>query len=156
MIAAIVESSGDAIIGQTLQGIITNWNTRAENLFGHTVPKIFGQLINSLIPPARQDEEVKILEREAVDEKYQNPYFYNWHAVKYGIYESSPSGRAMRTVFDRIECLSCNHDSRTKEEDGEWMRQYIDEPLQEKRNRLATLDPGGLKDVAHRCGHFIS
>jgi PAS domain S-box-containing protein len=62
-LAAIVESSSDAIIGKTLQGVITIWNKGAEKLFGYTATEIVGLPINTLIPPDRQDEEVEIFEK---------------------------------------------------------------------------------------------
>jgi PAS domain S-box-containing protein len=62
-LAAIMESSDDAIIGTTLQGIITSWNKGAERLFGYTGAEIIGLPVNTLIPPDRQGEEVEILER---------------------------------------------------------------------------------------------
>ncbi|MBO0722028.1 MAG: PAS domain S-box protein [Blastocatellia bacterium] len=62
-LAAIVESSDDAIIGTTLQGIITSWNKGAEKLFGYSEGEILGQPLTTLIPPERQGEEATILER---------------------------------------------------------------------------------------------
>jgi PAS domain S-box-containing protein len=62
-LAAIVESSDDAIVSKTLQGIITSWNTGAERLFGYTASEIIGQPITTLIPPDRQEEEVEILKK---------------------------------------------------------------------------------------------
>ncbi len=62
-LAAIVESSDDAIIGKNLQGIITNWNKGAERIFGYLAEEIIGQSIKVLIPPEYQSEEDMILER---------------------------------------------------------------------------------------------
>jgi len=62
-LAAIVASSNDAIIGKTLEGIITNWNDGARRIFGYTEEEVVGQPINILIPPDRPDEEPAIIER---------------------------------------------------------------------------------------------
>jgi PAS domain S-box-containing protein len=60
-LAAIVESSDDAIIGKDLRGIVTSWNAGAEREFGYAASEMIGQSIARLIPPERQQEEVKIL-----------------------------------------------------------------------------------------------
>ena len=62
-LAAIVESSGDAIIGKTLDGTITNWNAGAERLYGYKVNEVLGRSTKMLLPPDRPDEEDRILER---------------------------------------------------------------------------------------------
>ncbi len=62
-LAAIIESSDDAIISKTLKGIIQSWNTGAERIFGYTAAEAVGQSINMIIPPERRDEEPEILRR---------------------------------------------------------------------------------------------
>jgi PAS domain S-box-containing protein len=62
-LAAVVESSDDAIIGKDLNSTITTWNKAAERLFGYLANEVVGKSITILIPPGRLNEEVEILER---------------------------------------------------------------------------------------------
>jgi PAS domain S-box-containing protein len=62
-LAVIVESSDDAIIGKTLEGIITSWNDGARRVFGYTAEEMVGQPVSRLIPADRLDEEPDILAR---------------------------------------------------------------------------------------------
>lgn len=62
-LAAIVESSNDAIISKTLDGTITTWNPAAERIFGYSAEEVIGQPLLILFPPDREDEEREILAR---------------------------------------------------------------------------------------------
>ncbi len=62
-LAAIVESSNDAIVSKDLSGIINSWNKGAERIFGYTSEEIVGKPITTLIPGDRHAEETHILER---------------------------------------------------------------------------------------------
>ena len=61
--AAIVESSDDAIIAKTLDGVISAWNAAAERMFGYTEHEAIGQPITMIIPPGLHEEEYEILSR---------------------------------------------------------------------------------------------
>ncbi|BAY12276.1 PAS domain S-box protein [Calothrix sp. NIES-2098] len=62
-LAAIVESSEDAIISKTLDGLIVSWNRGAETLFGYTAKEAIGQPMVMLVPGDRINEEAQILEK---------------------------------------------------------------------------------------------
>jgi PAS domain S-box-containing protein len=62
-LAAIVESSDDAIVSKDLNGVITSWNKAAERIFGYRAEEVIGRPISVLIPPDRANEEPGILNR---------------------------------------------------------------------------------------------
>jgi PAS domain S-box-containing protein len=62
-LAAIIESTDDAVITKTLEGIITSWNRSAERTFGYTAAEMVGKSITLLMPPDHVNEEPAILER---------------------------------------------------------------------------------------------
>jgi PAS domain S-box-containing protein len=62
-LAAIVESSEDAIVSKDLNGFITTWNKGAEHIFGYSHEEAVGQHITFIIPPDRREEEREILAR---------------------------------------------------------------------------------------------
>jgi PAS domain S-box-containing protein len=70
-LASIVESSEDAIIGKTLEGIITSWNASAERLYGYSAEEALARPISMLVPPDRPDELPNILRRLKQGERIQ-------------------------------------------------------------------------------------
>lgn len=62
-LVSLVESSDDAIICKTLEGIVTAWNKAAENIYGYAAEEMLGRSISLLIPPDRPDELPRILAR---------------------------------------------------------------------------------------------
>ncbi len=62
-LAAIIETSDDAIISKSLDGVITSWNKSAERIFGYTAKEAVGKHITLIIPPDRQNEEPAIITR---------------------------------------------------------------------------------------------
>lgn len=63
LLASIVNSSDDAIVSKTLDGVIISWNAGAERLFGYTASEAVGQHISLIIPANRRNEETVIIER---------------------------------------------------------------------------------------------
>lgn len=68
-LAAIIESSDDAIVSKDLNGRIMTWNTAAERLFGYREDEVVGQSITLIIPPDRLNEEAEILSRIRAGER---------------------------------------------------------------------------------------
>jgi PAS domain S-box-containing protein len=70
-LAAIVESSEDAIVSKTLAGVVTSWNRAAERIFGYSAAEAVGQPIQLIIPPERRAEEDWILTRLRLGERIE-------------------------------------------------------------------------------------
>src|SRR5438093_7527617 len=71
-LAAIVESSDDAIIGETLDGIVTSCNRGAERIYGYTATEMIGKSLDLLVPPDREDEIPGILKRIGDGERIEH------------------------------------------------------------------------------------
>lgn len=72
LLATIVDSSGDAIINKSIQGIINSWNPGAERLFGHTAEEAIGKPVTMLIPPDLIQEEDMILSELIMGKALEN------------------------------------------------------------------------------------
>lgn len=69
-LAALVDSSEDAILGQTFEGVVTTWNAGAERLFGYSADEVVGQSIfSTIVPPERKDELLQVLRRTQQGER---------------------------------------------------------------------------------------
>lgn len=62
-LVSVVRSSGDAIISETFDGLVTDWNPGAETLYGYTSQEMTGHPLSRIIPPDRQEEKIRLLER---------------------------------------------------------------------------------------------
>ena len=71
-LAAIVESSDDAIVSKDLNGVILSWNGGAQRMFGYTEAEVLGRSITLIIPPELQDEQAQILRRLRAGEHIQH------------------------------------------------------------------------------------
>ncbi len=71
-LAAIVESSNDAIIGKNLSGIVTSWNAAAEKMFGYSAQEMVGRSITTIIPPELHADEDRILATIARGERIEH------------------------------------------------------------------------------------
>jgi PAS domain S-box-containing protein len=69
LLSSIIESSDDAIVSKTLDGVIQSWNAGAERLFGHTAAEAVGRHISLVIPPDRLPEEDVIIARLRAGER---------------------------------------------------------------------------------------
>jgi two-component system, LuxR family, sensor kinase FixL len=71
-LASIVTSSDDAIIGKTLDGIITDWNGGAEAIFGYSAAEAIGKPLSMLLSPGQEDDMARILERIKAGERVEH------------------------------------------------------------------------------------
>jgi PAS domain S-box-containing protein len=80
LLAAIVESSNDAIISKNLDGVITSWNTGAERLFGHTTEEALGKHMSLLACPGRESDMPHIVDRVKSGERTE--HYEAWRRTK--------------------------------------------------------------------------
>jgi len=62
-LGAIVESSHDAIIGKSLDGVITSWNLGAEKIYGYSAAEVVGKSMTMLIPPGQQEDFARLMDK---------------------------------------------------------------------------------------------
>jgi PAS domain S-box-containing protein len=72
LLAAIVESSDDAIIGKDLDGLIRSWNSGAERMYGYAAAEVIGRSVSLLVPPGRENDVPSLLARIRRGERIQH------------------------------------------------------------------------------------
>jgi PAS domain S-box-containing protein len=72
LLAPIIESNNDAIIGKTLEGTILTWNPGAEKQYGYPADEVIGKSVSIIVPPDKADELAEILKRIGRGERFEN------------------------------------------------------------------------------------
>ncbi len=72
LLAAIIQSSDDAILSKTLEGQVTSWNAGAEKMYGYTAEEAIGQHVSFIIPPELEDQLTKTLQRIQLGERIEH------------------------------------------------------------------------------------
>lgn len=133
--ATIVESSNDAIISKTLEGIVTSWNEAAETLFGYRAEDMIGQSIERIIPPERRTEARVI--RGALGQGQRVEPYETWrrhqdgHRIDVVMTES-----ALRNHENQIVGISVIFRDITDQKRAEQRRRTTEQSLAESEQRL--------------------
>ncbi len=109
-LAAIVETTSDAIIGQTLDGEVTSWNEGAENLYGYMAAEMVGQNISKIIPPERRHEISVITDKIRHGEKVSRIETERWGKDRNVIPVSLSLTPIFNAVREVVACASIAHD----------------------------------------------
>jgi PAS domain S-box-containing protein len=128
-LTAIVESSDDAIVSKTLDGIITSWNRGAERIFGYTADEAIGQHISLIIPDACKAEEDDVLARLRRGERVD--HFETMRRTKTGreipiSVTVSPIKDAQGTIVGASKVAHDLSDQRQSEELRAWLAAVVD------------------------------
>lgn len=137
-LAAIVESSEDAIISKTLDGIIRSWNTGAQRLFGYTPQEAIGQPITLVIPHDRRSEEQVIIDRLRRGERME--HFETVRVTKDGrLIDISLTVSPLRDSTGQVIGASKIARNITAQKQVELERRRLQEQVEVERARLAEV-----------------
>jgi PAS domain S-box-containing protein len=138
-LASIVESSDDAIVSKSLDGIVNSWNIGAERLFGYAAEEMIGKSITILIPQDRHNEEPAILERIKRGERVN--HYETIRLRKDGsLIDISLSVSPIKDVEGRIVGASKIARDNTEKKKAEKVQQLLLAELQHRvKNTLATV-----------------
>ncbi len=131
----MVESSDDAIVGETLDGIVTSWNAAAERIFGYTAAEMVGAPVSVLAAPGREDEMPRLLARIKAGERIE--HYETERRRKDG--RSVPISLSVSPIFDANGRLS-GATKISRDISNEWrMRRQIEEREGLLRSILDTI-----------------
>lgn len=138
-LAAIIESSDDAIVSKNLESIVTSWNAGAERLFGYKAEEIIGRPITILFPADREDEEGRILARIRRGERVE--HFESTRRRKDGsLIEVSLTISPIKDVQGRIVGASKIARDITRHKEAERLQRLLVHELNHRvKNILATV-----------------
>jgi PAS domain S-box-containing protein len=138
LLAAIVESSEDAIVSKTLDGTIRSWNGGAERLFGYAPHEAIGQPITLIVPPERQAEEREVLARLRRGERVE--HFETVRVTKDGRrLDISLTISPIRDAEGRVVGASKVARDVTERKRAEEERRRLQEEIEAGRERLAEV-----------------
>jgi PAS domain S-box-containing protein len=148
-LAAIVASSDDAIVGKTLDGVITSWNAGAARIFGYTADEMIGQHIQRIIPPELQSEEDDIL--AALRRGEHVDHFETVRVAKSGKrIDISATISPIRDKFGRLVGASKVGRDITERKQAENLQQLLIGELNHRvKNTLATVQSIANQTVHH-------
>ena len=139
LLAAIVEHSNDAIIGQTLGGAIISWNAAAENIDGYTAKEIKGKPVSLLAPAEHADEIPRLIEKIRLGESIE--HYETIRRRKNGeIINVSLTISPMRDTFGRITGVSTISRDTTEQKNAEELLRNA----KEKAELLFRITPSAI------------
>ncbi|MBI3183990.1 MAG: PAS domain S-box protein, partial [Myxococcales bacterium] len=143
-LAAIVDTTMDAIIGKSIEGIITSWNKGAERMFGYTAAEVIGHHVSMLIPPQLRPEEQAILDALGRGERVE-PYETQRVRKSGEIFDVSLTVSPVQDADGRIVAASkIARDITQQKQSSQYARSLIEASL----DPLVTISPEGkITDV---------
>ncbi len=148
-LAAIVESSDDAIVSKTLTGEIRSWNSGAARIFGYSPEEMVGQHISKIIPPELQQEEVEILARLSRGERID--HYETVRVAKSGRrVHVSLTVSPLRDKIGNIVGASKVARDITQRKNNEQLQRLLFEELNHRvKNTLATVQAIASQSLVH-------